>query len=132
MNCILLLTHDIDKSIEWIKSQNISNIFLIDEREIAKENPHKFSRGFLDFDYSVQMVEYMRVKRLSYKSARPMVMLMDMRHQTATSQILIDASILFYDQSLTKRITFNVRYKIDFLVEEFEDNLLQNLLQISS
>ena len=132
MNYILVLSHDLDAALKWIMSQDIPKVFVIDEREIAKQNPHKFKFEFLDFNYSDQMVEFMRIKRLSYKSSRPMIMLMDMRHQTAISQILNDSSILFYDQSLTKRIAYNTQYQTDFLVEEFEDNLLQELLQISS
>lgn len=127
----LLLTHDFDLATNWVLSQDIPNFFIIDERELVKQNPSKFQNGFLDINYSRQMVEFMKVKRLSYRSSRPLVMLMDMRHQTATAEIEHNISILFYDQSKNRRIVYNPIYKTDLIVQDFQSKVLQNLLQIS-
>jgi hypothetical protein len=75
------------------------------------------------------MVEEMRIKRMMWKSTRPLIMLMDMRHQTAVSQINHDVSILLYDNSLSRRIVYNYLYRTDYFVNNFNEKLLQNLLQ---
>ena len=128
---ILLLSHDLDLAKDWIDSQNISNLIILDERNLTELNPKKFSSGFKNISYSSMMVEEMRIKRMSWKSSRPMIMLMDMRHQTAVDQISHDLSILLYDNSLSRRIVYNPLYKTDHLVNDFNEKLLQNLLQIS-
>lgn len=127
----LLLTHDFDLANDWVLSQDIPNLFIIDERELVKQNPIKFHNGFLDINYSRQMVDFMKIKRLSYKSSRPLVMLMDMRHQTAIAEIEHDISILFYDQSKNRRIAYNPTYSMDLFVQDFQSKVLQDLLQIS-
>ena len=118
----LLLTHDFDLAKDWVLSQDIPNFFIIDERELVKQNPSKFHNGFLDINYS----------RLSYRSTRPLIMLMDMRHQTAIAEIEHDISILFYDQSKNRRIAYNPTYSMDLFVQDFQSKVLQDLLQISS
>ena len=128
----LLLTHNFKTALDWVLSQDIPNLFVIDERELVKQNLAKFQNGFLDIHYSQQMVDFMKIKRLSYKSLRPLVMLMDMRHQTAIANIEHDLSILFYDQSKNRRIAYNPTYEMDLFVQDFQSKVLQDLLQISS
>jgi hypothetical protein len=128
---ILLLSHDLDLAKNWIDAHEISDMIILDERQLGNLNPKKFSGGFKNINYSNMMVEEMRIKRMSWKSSRPLVMLMDMRHQTAVDQISHDMSILLYDNSLSRRIVYNPLYKTDHLVNDFNEKLLQNLLQIS-
>jgi hypothetical protein len=125
---ILLLSHDLNLAKNWIRSQNKS-IIVIDERELITLNPNKFRGGFENVMYSIKMVEEMRVKCMSWTSNRPLIMLMDMRHQTAVEKIAHDQSILFYDKSLSQRICYNPIYKTTHFVTNIEDKLLQNLLQ---
>ena len=125
----LLLTHDIDAAKEWVLNQNIENIFTIDERDIAEHNPIKFKYGFLDIFYSNNIVEYMKFMRNSYKARRPMVMLMDMRHHTAIDKIPHDFSILYYDDSMKKRLAYHPKYKTTYKVSDSSYKLLQELLQ---
>lgn len=129
---ILVLTHDLNAAIEWIKSQDEFNIFILDEREVAKQNPNKFQIGFDDLNYSNAIVDTMRVMRLTYKSKRPLVMVMDMRHQTAVDNIDHNYSILYYDNSMKTRLAYHPIYKTTYTVSNFNDRLLQNLLQNSS
>jgi hypothetical protein len=127
---ILLLSHDLDLAKKWVDTQNQSDIILLDERELITLNPNKFQNGFENVNYSSKMVEEMRIKRLTFSSTRrSLVMLMDMRHQTAVDQILHDSSILFYDKSLSHRICYNPLYKTAHIVSDFGEKLLQNLLQ---
>jgi hypothetical protein len=128
---ILLLSHDLDLAKKWVDTQNPrSDIILLDERELITLNPNKFQNGFENVNYSSKMVEEMRIKQLTFSSTRrSLVMLMDMRHQTAVNQILHDSSILFYDKSLSHRICYNPLYKTAHIVSDFGEKLLQNLLQ---
>jgi hypothetical protein len=128
---ILLLTHDLDLAKSWIDSQNINDLIILDERNLTELNPKKFAGKFENVNYSSIMVEEMRIKRMMWKSTRPLIMLMDMRHQTAVAQIEHDSSILFYDSSLSRRIAYNPLCKTDYFVSDFNEKLLQNLLQIS-
>ena len=125
---ILLLSHNLSKAKSWAQYLN-TNLIVIDERELIELNPNKFRDSFENIMYSTKMVEEMRIKRLTWTANRPMVMLMDMRHQTAVEQIAHDVSILFYDKSLSHRICYNPIYKTDHLVTNVEDKLLRNLLQ---
>ena len=126
---ILLLSHDLDLAKHWVDSQN-TDIIVLDERELITLNPNKFRDGFENVNYSTKMVEEMRIKRLTFSSTkRVLVMLMDMRHQTAVDQIAHDVSILFYDKSLAHRICYNPLYKTAHTVSDFNKKLLQNLLQ---
>ena len=129
----LLLSHDLDLAKKWIDSQNPeSSMIVLDERELIELNPNKFRGSFENVTYSTKMVDEMRVKRLSLSATRRvLVMLMDMRHQTAIEQIAHDVSILFYDNSLSHRIVYNPLYKTDYFVNDFNEKLLHNLLQIS-
>jgi hypothetical protein len=111
---ILLLTHDLERAKQWVLSQDVPNIFILDEREVAKENPVKYKMDFYEPDYSKNMCDFMSVKVMCYKYSRPLVVLMDMRHQTATAQIEHDHSILLYDGSLSRRIAYNPTYPVDF------------------
>lgn len=129
---ILVLTHDLNAVIEWIKSQDEFNIFILDEREVAKQNTNKFQIGFNDFNYSNAMVDTMRVMCKTYKSKRPLVIVMDMRHQTAIGNIDHNCSILYYDNSMKTRLSYHPMYKTTYAVTNFEDQLLHKLLQNSS
>lgn len=131
MTAILLLTHDMDAAKDWVMQQDIENVFILDERELATLNK-KFQMGFLDVNYSNDMVEYMRISRMSYKSSRPLVMLMDMRHQTAIEKIQHNVSVLLYDGSLSKRIVYNPCYNPTHIVKDFGSKMLQELLQKTS
>jgi hypothetical protein len=128
---ILLLSHDLDLAKKWVDIQNPQlDLIILDERELITLNPNKFQNGFENVNYSTKMVEEMRVKRLSFSAiSRRLVMLMDMRHQTAVDQIAHDSSILFYDNSLSHRIRYNTLYKTDHIVSDFNEKLLQDLLQ---
>ena len=130
---ILLLSHDLDLAKKWVDTQNsVSDLIILDERELMTLNPNKYHNGFENVNYSTKMVEEMRIKRLTFSSTkRVLVMLMDMRHQTAVDQIAHDSSILFYDNSLSHRIVYNPLYKTQHIVNDFNEKLLQNLLQIS-
>ena len=127
---ILLLSHDLDLAKSWIENQNINDLIILDERNLTELNPKKYAGTFKNVNYSSIMVEEMRIKRMMWKSTRPLIMLMDMRHQTAVSQINHDVSILLYDNSLSRRIVYNYLYKTDYFVNDFNKKLLQNLLQI--
>ena len=115
---ILVLTHNIDQARKWLQQQNIPNAFILDEREVALQNSTKFRTGFYDPNYSTQMVEYIRVLEKTYKSSRPLILLMDMRHHTATSILAHDISILYYDGSLSHRLFYNPTYKVDQIVKD--------------
>ena len=128
----LLLSHDLDAAKAWALSQNLNNTFVIDERDLVDNNPNKFKLGFLDINYSKHMVEYMQFMRVNYKASRPLFMLMDMRHQTAVDKITHDFSILYYDNSLSRRLVYHPKYKTTYTVSDFNEKLLQDLLQISS
>ena len=130
---ILLLSHDLDLAKKWVDIQNTQlDLIILDERELITLNPNKFQNGFENVNYSTKMVEEMRVKRLTFSATRrKLLMLMDMRHQTAVDQIANDVSILLYDKSLSHRICYNPLYKTDYIVSDFNEKLLQNLLQIS-
>jgi hypothetical protein len=129
---LLLLSHDLDAAKEWALEQDLENVFVIDERDLVPHNPAKFELGFLDMDYSRKMIEYMQFMSVSYKAARPMFMLLDMRHQTAVDHITHDVSILLYDGSLSRRICYNPDYKPTHIVKDFGSKMLQKLLQKSS
>jgi len=112
----LVLTHDLDQAINWLKRQPVDNLYMIDEREIAKHNPTKFSEGFLNISYSDQMVDFMRVNVLAYKSQRPLAIVMDMRHQNAVAKITHNVSILFYDDSRKLRLSYHPKYTVDCVI----------------
>lgn len=119
----LVLTHDLNLGKEWILQLGLEDPFILDEREIAKNNTVKFSNGFLDIQYSCQMVEVMRVTVSFYKADRPLFILMDMRHQTAVSNIPHDQSILVYDGSLSKKLAYNPTYSVNiFVTKKLVDN----------
>jgi hypothetical protein len=124
----LILSHDLDRAITWAQSQDVPNIFMLDEREIIKENPNKFRLGFQSFDYSKDLCNFMSVKVMTYTSSRPICIIMDMRHQTAVDQIGHSHSILLYDKSRSRRLAYNPMYTTDFTVD-FDSKLLQELLQ---
>jgi hypothetical protein len=128
---ILLLSHDLDLAKSWIDSQDIDGLIILDERSLVELNPKKFKDRFENINYSSMMVEEMRIKRMSWKSTRPLIMMMDMRHQTAVDQIAHDLSILLYDNSLSRRICYNTIYKTDHIINDFNEKSLRNLLQIS-
>jgi hypothetical protein len=128
---ILLLTHNLDYAIEWIKSQDEFNIFILDEREVAKQNIHKFQFGFDDLNYSNAMVNTMSIMQKTYKSRRPLVIVMDMRHQSAVDKIEHNCSILYYDNSMKTRLNYHPMYKTTYAVTNFEEQLLHKLLQNS-
>jgi hypothetical protein len=128
---ILLLTHNLDYAIEWIKSQDEFNIFILDEREVAKQNIHKFQFGFDDLNYSNAMVNTMSIMQKTYKSRRPLVIVMDMRHQTAIARIAHDHSILYYNNSMKTRLNYHPTFKVDYKVEEFDNKLLSQLLTLN-
>ena len=125
----LVLTHDLDAAKRWILQQDLGNPFILDERDIALQNPSKFSHGFLDLRYSDAMVETMRISILGYKYQRPSFILMDMRHQTAIEKLPHDASILFYDGSKSRRIAYNLTYKTQHLAQDLSPVELQKMLQ---
>ena len=127
---ILLLSHDLDAATEWVLQQDLENPFILDERELALSNPNLFGKGFYDTNYSPAMVEKMRIMQMTFKSSRPLFMLMDMRHQTAVQTVAHDYSILLYDGSLSRRLAYNPTYPVDFTMD-FSENLLQSLLQKS-
>jgi hypothetical protein len=114
----LVLTHDIDAAVRWLESQEIDNLYIITETEIAKLNPTKYSKGFLDINYSNAMIEEIRIKSLSYKAARPLAIVLDMKHQTALDLINHDINILYYDGSLSKRLAYNPTYKPNHVVKD--------------
>ena len=128
---ILLLSHDLDAATEWVLQQDLENPFILDEREIALSNPTLFGKGFYDTNYSPAMVEKMRIMQMTFKSSRPLFMLMDMRHQTAVQTVAHDVSVLYYDNSLTRRLAYNPTYKADHIVGDSGSVLLQELLQKS-
>lgn len=117
----LLLSHDLDAAKEWALCQKLENVFIIDERELVAHNPKKFELGFLDIEYSVKMIEYMQFMSLSYKASRPMFMMMDMRHQTAVDKITHNASILYYDDSNRRRLTYHPAYQTTFRARSLDD-----------
>jgi len=55
-----------------------------------------------------------------------------MRHQTAIGNIDHNSSILYYDNSMKTRLAYHPTYKTTYAVSNFDDRLLQNLLQNSS
>ena len=126
---ILLLSHDLELAKNWINKQDIQDLYIIDERSVAEQNPPKFSRGFLNYDYSKNMVEFMRILEMTYKSSRPVCYLMDMRHQTAVEKISHDISVLFYDNSKKRKLNYNTFYKTDYFISDFNQKLLLDLLQ---
>jgi len=125
----LVLTHDLDAAKRWILQQDLGNPFILDERDLALQNSSKFSHGFLDLNYSDAMVETMRISILGYKYQRPLVILMDMRHQTAIEKLPHDASILLYDGSKSRRIAYNLTYKTQHLAQDLSPVELQKMLQ---
>jgi len=116
----LLLTHNLDAAIEWAKSQDVPNLFIIDEREVAKENPKKFNIGLKNLAYSKLICEALAVKVFAYKASRPLCIVMDMKHQFAIEKIANDFSILLYDHSLDHKIAYNPTYKADYQLD-FDD-----------
>lgn len=128
---ILLLSHDLDKAKEWIGKQSIPNLYIIDERSIAEQNPPKFKMGFLNYDYSRNMVEFMRILEMTYKSSRPVCYLMDMRHQTAVEKISHDISILYYDGSKQTRIDYSPLYKCNEVVSN-ENSKAKSLIFVDN
>jgi DNA polymerase III epsilon subunit-like protein len=118
---LLLLSHDLDVAKEWALEQELENAFVIDERDLVTHNPAKFDLGFVDIDYSKKMIEYMQFMSVSYKAARPMFMLMDMRHQTAVDKIPHDASILYYDDSKRRKLAYHPAYQTTFRARSLGD-----------
>lgn len=116
----LLLSHNLDAAIDWAKSQNVPNLFIVDEREVAKENPKKFHNGLRNLEYSKNICEALAVKVFAYKASRPLCVIMDMRHQSAIEKITNDFSILLYDHSLDHKIAYNPNYKADYQLN-FDD-----------
>lgn len=114
---ILLLSHNLNQAKKWILQQNLENPFILDEREVALQNPIKFQLGFLSLNYSKHMTETMRVHCLSYKSKRLLFVLMDMRHQTAVEIVPHNHSILLYDGSFSRRLAYNPNYVVDHTMD---------------
>ena len=112
----LVLTHNINAARKWILQQGLKNPFILSENEIALNNINKFSLGFLDINYSSSMVDTIRTNIVAYKSNRPLLIVMDMRHQTAVNSIPNDTSILFYDGSKNYRLQYHPTYTVDFIV----------------
>lgn len=128
MKSILILTHDIDSAVQWVKQQSIENSVVLTEQAVVELNPKKFQFGFLKPDYSDKLVDSMRVMQKSFKFPKNLIMILDMRHQNAVAQIDHDVSILLYDGSLSRRLAYNPTYVTDF-VADFNTNVLQELLQ---
>jgi hypothetical protein len=124
MTVILLLSHDLDAAKTWVLQQDLENPFLLDEREVVKENPNRFYNGFCDIKYSSNLVDYMRIKRMTWRSHRPLVILMDMRHQSATATIAHDTSVLYYDGSHDRRLQYNILYEVDFIISDASIKLM--------
>ena len=129
MTTVLVLSHDLDLAKDWLLCQNVANLYVIDERQVIESNQAKFSRGFANPKYSIEMVELLRIKQFGYKAARPLAILMDMRHQTATAKIAHDVSILVYGGSMNRRIAYNPSYKTTHIIDDFKTQLLADLLQ---
>jgi hypothetical protein len=115
----LVLTHDLDLGKEWILQLGLENPFILDERDIASNNPAKFSFGFLDCNYSSQMVETVKINVTHFKSKRPLFILMDMKHQTAVDTIPHERSILVYDGSFSKRLSYHPTYEVNQFITNF-------------
>ena len=118
---LLVLTHNFEMAKSWLENQNIPNLFILEEHSVAETNPHKFKLGFLDLDYSKNMVSAMKIMSMSYKAKRPVAFIMDMRHQTAVDQIPHDHSILVYDNSLKLRLSYHPLYSTDFGINNVSD-----------
>jgi hypothetical protein len=129
MTTVLVLSHDLDMAKDWLLRQNVASLYIIDERQLLESNPPKFGKGFDDINYSREMVETLRIKQFAFKSQRPLVILMDMRHQTAVNNIAHDMSILVYDVARGRRIAYNPTYKTTHIIEDFESVVLADLLQ---
>ena len=112
----LVLTHDINAASKWLQQQDLKNPFILSENEIALNNTNKFSVGFLDINYSSSMVDTIQANIVAYKSNRPLLIVMDMRHQTAVNSIPHETSILFYDGSKNHRLQYHPTYIVDFIV----------------
>ena len=119
----LILSHNLDTAKEWVLNQNIENTFIIDERDLIEHNPKKFNLGFLDINYSKNIVEYMQLMQLGYKASRPLFMLMDMRHQIAVDKITHDISILYYDDSKRRRLSYHPAYQTTFRVKSLTEQV---------
>lgn len=128
---ILLLAHDLDRAKEWIPAMGLENPMVFDERLLAEQNPTRLKLGFYGLDYSRDMVEYTKTMVIGYSYKRPLVVLMDMRHQTAVDNIPHDISILFNDGSKSRRIAYNPTYKTQHLAQDLDAGELQKMLQIS-
>jgi hypothetical protein len=114
---ILLLSHDLDAAKSWIQNQQLDNMFILDERDVALQNTVKYRDGFLNPNYTGAMVENFRILQLTFKSQRPFVMLMDMRHYKAVDLIPHDYSVLYYDGSLSKKLFYNRSYSVDLIID---------------
>jgi hypothetical protein len=123
----LVLTHDIDAAVKWLETQEIDNLYILTETEIAKLNPIKYSQGFLDIKYSDAMIEEIRIKSISFRAPRPLAIVLDMRHQTALDLIKHDYSFLYYDGSMSKRLAYNPMYIPNFVVKYPEIKVLDLL-----
>ena len=120
---ILLLTHDFQQAKDWLYTQNIDQMVIIEENSVAETNPNKFKLGFLDLNYSSAMTNAMKIMSMSYRAKRPVVLLMDMRHQLAIEQIPHDISVLFYDQSLAHRLVYHPFYKTNVIISNPQQRL---------
>ena len=126
---ILLLSHDLDRAKEWMLNMGLENPMFFDERQLAEQNPTRFKLGFYGLDYSRDMVEYAKTMVIGYSYKRTLVVLMDMRHQTAVDAIPHDISILFNDRSKSRRIAYNPTYKTQHLAQDLDAKMLQKILQ---
>jgi len=123
----LILTHDLVTARTWVSNQD-PDIFILNEDDVSLQNPSKFKLNFNDYRYSDAMVDTMRVMCLTYKSQRPLAIIMDMRHQTAVDKIEHDVSILYYDNSKKSRLSYHPIYTTNYKIGDNQNDVFKRIL----
>ena len=123
---LLILAADITEGRRLADSLGITNLHIMDEISIRE------AIGFtMDPDlpgYGSKIVDKIVSLVNSYKAARPLAIIVDMRHHDAVDKIPHDISCLLYDGSRNRRLSYNPRYKTKYQVKDPDDSRLGELI----
>jgi hypothetical protein len=125
---LLILAQDIDQAKQIANNLDIVNSYVVDELLLAEDT------GLMqDTDsagYAVRIVAKMRTIAATFKAKRPLIMIVNMKYQTAVAEIPHDMSCLIYDGSRSKRLQYSPTYKTTFKIRDSED--AENIQKLES
>ena len=128
MSKFLILAENIDEVITLCNNIFFPDFKIITEYELL--NDHRFSIRFSKVGYSDYIVGRASVTSKIYKFRKPLIMILDQRHQDAVQKVENIASIRIYKNDLPKRIFDAITYKTDILIkqEEFTADIINGLI----